>query len=42
MVAQSRKQTKEMRCNKLIQINAMAGMNQNLRERLGKGGVAKY
>jgi hypothetical protein len=42
MVAQSRKQTKEMRCTKLIQINAMAGINQILRDRLGKGGVAKY
>jgi hypothetical protein len=31
-----------MRCSKLIQINAMAGINQNLRDRLGKHGVAKY
>jgi hypothetical protein len=32
----------EMRCSKLIQVNAIAGINQNLRDRLGKDGVAKY
>jgi hypothetical protein len=42
MVAQSRSQTKEKRCSKLIQINVVAGINQNLRDRLGNGGVAKY
>jgi hypothetical protein len=26
----------------VIQVNAMAGINQILRDRLGKGGVAKY
>jgi hypothetical protein len=31
-----------MRCIKLIQINAIARINQNLPDRLGKGGVAKY
>jgi hypothetical protein len=30
-----------MRCSKLIQINPIAGINQNLRDRLGKRGVAK-
>jgi hypothetical protein len=42
MVAQSRSQTKEKRRSKLIQTNPMAGINQNLRDRLGKDGVAKY
>jgi hypothetical protein len=41
MVAQSRKQTKEMRCSKLIQVKAAAGINQILRDQLGKGGVAE-
>jgi hypothetical protein len=41
MVAQSRTQTKEMRRSKLGKINAMAGINQIRRDRLGKGGVAK-
>jgi hypothetical protein len=42
MVAQPQKQTKEMRCTKLIRINTMAGINQILLDRLGNDGVAKY
>jgi hypothetical protein len=42
MVAQSSKQTTEMQRSKLIQVNrSPAGINQNLRDRLGKPGVAK-
>jgi hypothetical protein len=42
MVAQSCSQTKAKRCSNLMQINRMTGINQNLRDRLGKRSVAQY